>query len=414
MSNLANIKQTTDSIQDQQTLMAAFEQFSQLSEQLQTSYQALDQRTEALTEELAQARSERLEQLTQKEQLADRLEKLLAALPAGVVVVDAHDVIQTANMVAEKLFEQSLEGKKWSHVLEISVLREEANDLILKNGNVISINTQQLELDSGEIILINDVSDTRVLQEMANRQTRLAAMGQMAAGLAHQLRTPLSSAVLYASQINNANVQPEQQQRAVEKIRTSLRYLEKLINDMLMYAKGGEFADTSFSLNQLLVSFYSRIEPRLKQFGATLQINNQVQKVAMKGSQDALVSVLMNLAENAAEACDEQCQLELNVFQKEELVVLALRDNGPGLTAEQQQHIFEPFYSEREGGTGLGLAVAQSIVQAHHGDLLVKSEIGKGTTFFMCLPLVQGEQFLPSGQMTTKLNATGQSVGDVK
>jgi two-component system, sensor histidine kinase FlrB len=411
MSNTANLmQQPVHEIKDQQTLMAAFQQFSHLSEQLQTSYQALDSRTEELTRELAITRDDRLKQLDEKEKLADRLEKLLAALPAGVIVVNTKGIVQTANAAAEIIFDQSLEGKKWQHVLSISVQRTEAQDIILKNANVISMTSQTLEADEGEIILINDVSHNRMLQNLADRQNRLAAMGQMAAGLAHQLRTPLSSAMLYASQIDKVNINPQQQGRAVEKIRTSLRYLEKLINDMLMYAKGGEFSDSSFSLNQLLVLFYSRIETQLQPTGSTLKINNHMPKISLQGSLDALVSVLTNLAENALQACEENCTIELDVYQQADFVILAMKDNGPGLTQEQQLHIFEPFYSERDSGTGLGLAVAQSIAQAHQGDLMVKSEADKGCTFYLCLPLNQGEQFLPSGRS----NIAGQHDGETK
>jgi len=78
-----------------------------------------------------------------------------------------------------------------------------------------------------------------------------------------------------------------------------------------------------------------------------------------------------------------------------------VRDNGPGLSVDQQKEIFQPFFTLREGGTGLGLSVAQSIVQAHHGDLLVRSQLGKGSSFYMCLPLCQSEQFLASGDNAT-------------
>ncbi len=414
MSMTAQQIQQPVAIEDQQSLMQAFEQFGRLSEQLQQSYQDLDRRSTELTEELAEARSERIKQLAEKEKLADRLEKLLTALPAGVVVVDESGTIQTANTAAESFFEQSLERKNWQHVLNTSTQRSEAQDVILKNGRVLSLSSQCLDADAGEIILINNVTHTRMLQNLADRQNRLAAMGQMAAGLAHQLRTPLSSAVLYASQLSNRSIGPEQQNKAVDKIRTSLRYLEKLINDMLMYAKGGEFSDTSFSLNQLLVSFNSRIEARLQQTESQLKITNRLGDKKLNGSIDALVSVLINLADNAMEACDYTCLIELSVFEQQDYLIMAVTDNGPGLTDEQQLHIFEPFYSERSGGTGLGLAVAQAVAQAHQGDLLVKSRAGQGSTFYLCLPLDQGEQFLPSGKMINDRVIAGEIFGDHK
>ena len=419
MNSTASALPQSFAIQDQQGLMTAFEQFSRLSEQLQRSYEELDRRAAELTDELATARSERLKQLKEKEKLADRLEKLLAALPAGVIVINQQGVIQTANKAAETFFEQSLIEQDWQQLLQAQVERIEAQDIILHNGRVLTMSQQQLETSSDMIILINDVSHNRMLQDLANRQTRLAAMGQMAAGLAHQLRTPLSSAVLYASQINKPHVNEQQQHKALEKIRASLRYLEKLINDMLMYAKGGEFADAAFTIGQLLIAFHSRVEARLQQTQTKLDISCSTTNVTLKGSLDALVSVLINLAENAIEACDDICQVTLRVYQQSDYLIMALSDNGPGLTSEQQLHIFEPFYSEKNGGTGLGLAVAQAIAQAHQGDLLVKSEPGHGSTFYLCLPLDQGEQFLPSGQMTSSINQVasnpaGQDGGDDK
>ncbi|MFW2373609.1 MAG: sensor histidine kinase [Gammaproteobacteria bacterium] len=393
LTNISNM-------QDPQSLMTAFEQFGRLSEQLQQSYQDLDRRTAELTEELATARDERLKQLAEKEKLADRLETLLGALPAGVVVINEQGMIQTANAAAESFFEQSLHNKNWQHILKTSIQRTEAQDIILKNGRTLGFSKNKLEADNGEIILINDFTHMRMLQDLADRQNRLAAMGQMAAGLAHQLRTPLSSAVLYASQLEKNLQQDQHSNKAIGKIRTSLRYLEKLINDMLMYAKGGEFIDKSFSLNQLLVSFNARLETRLQQTQTDLKIINKTQGIELNGSMDALVSILINLADNAIQVCDKSCELLLNVYLQNEHLILAVSDNGPGLSDEQQLHVFEPFYSDRDGGTGLGLAVAQAIAQAHHGDLLVKSTLGNGCTFYLCLPLQQGEQFLPSGTIT--------------
>ncbi len=225
-------------------------------------------------------------------------------------------------------------------------------------------------------------------------------MGQMAAGLAHQLRTPLASAVLYASQLNQFTADNPRENKAVEKIRTCMRYLEKLINDMLMYAKGGEFAEQQFKLNDLLVTFNTRIEHRLKENNIQLNIISQLNDFKLTGSLDALVSVLINLFENAMQVCKENCEINLQVYQQADHLILAVHDNGPGLNVEQQSKIFQPFFTQREGGTGLGLAVAQSIVQAHHGDLLVKSTPGKGASFYICLPLNRGEQFLASGQKT--------------
>jgi two-component system sensor histidine kinase FlrB len=375
-----------------QSLKAAFEEFNRLSRQLQHSYEALQQRTGELS----------LAWLNQDKPSASRLEALLAALPAGVVVVDGAGVIHTANRAAEEFFGQILPGQNIHTLMSAQVSYSEGQDVLLHDGRVLTISRQPLAAEDGEIILFTDVSHTRRLQTMASRQSRLAAMGQMAAGLAHQIRTPLSSAMLYVSQLDQFHrdqpqQRPELHAKATEKIRASLRYVEKLVNDMLLYAKGGEFSTEQFSLHQLLVAFQARIEARVAQSGTQLILNKPHTDVALRGSLHALVSVLMNLAENAMQMCEISCVLEITTSQQDDYLVIAVRDNGPGIARDMQAHIFEPFFSQRSGGTGLGLAVAQAIAQAHHGDLLFKSEPGQGSTFYLCLPLNQGEQFLPSG-----------------
>ena len=418
MQQPANIQTAAQSIninpealQDPAQLVAAFEQFGRLSDQLQQSYQELDNRAAQLTEQLASAQTERLKQLAEKEQLAHRLQSILNALPAGVLLVDEKGFITTANPAAELFLEQGLTGKQWQRVYAHSVMRHTEQDLYLNSGRILNLKKQPLdssadENNQGEIVLLDDITEQRMLEKLNDRQERLAAMGQMAAGLAHQLRTPLASAVLYASQLNQFTSDNPQQNKAVDKIRTCMRYLEKLINDMLMYAKGGEFAEQQFLLNDLLVTFNTRIENRLKENNTQLSIISQLDNTRLTGSLDALASVMINLVENAIQACEnnlseDSCKLELEVYQQADYLTIAVRDNGPGLDADQQTKIFQPFVTSREGGTGLGLAVAQSIVQAHHGDLLVRSQPGNGSTFYICLPLNRGEQFLASGQTAT-------------
>ena len=389
-------------VSDPGQLIVAFEKFGKLSDQLEQSYKRFDERASELSGQLESAQEAGIRQVAEKEQIANQLEAVLNTMPAGVLLVDENGVIQTANPVAEFLLEQSLTSKRWKRVYSHCVSRQTDQELHLKSGRVLRLKKQALENHQGEVILLDDISEQRMLEDLANRQNRLAAMGQMAAALAHQLRTPLASAVLYASQLSHFSTTSNPQNKAVDKVRTSLRYLEKLINDMLMYAKGGEFAEQKFLLDELLVTFNTRVEHRLRESNSQLSIISQLNDFQLTGSLDALVSVLMNLAENAMEACvDEVCKIELEVYQQNEYLMLVMRDNGPGLSAAQQEKIFQPFYTQREKGTGLGLAVAQSIVQAHHGDLVVRSQPANGASFYVCLPLNRGEQFIASGQKKT-------------
>jgi len=133
-----------DAPQDPAQLVAAFEQFGRLSDQLQQSYQELDSRAAELTEQLASAQNERLKQLAEKEQLANHLQTLLNALPAGVLLVNEKGVIKTANPAAELFLEQSLVNKEWRRVYMHAVSRQTEQDLYLNSGRVLSLKKQPL------------------------------------------------------------------------------------------------------------------------------------------------------------------------------------------------------------------------------------------------------------------------------
>lgn len=391
-----------------EALQEAFSEFSLLSAQLENSYRALQNKVSELTEELAATRSDRLRQLAEKERLADRLETLLGAMPAAVLVIDADGYIQSCNPAALQLFGKSLVDLNWKLLLSEHLAEFSGDELTLKNGRVLSFSTRTLDSEPGRIIVLSDVTRSRELQAAANRQLRLASMGQMVASLAHQLRTPLSSAVLYASQLSHPALDEAGKHRSIEKIRGSLRHLECLVNDMLMFAKGGEFSESLLSLNDLIDAFRERVEPRMQQAGAKLTIQAPSHGYQIQGSLDALVSVLVNLADNALDAWQERadaannalCEIKLRMTQQNQTLVFSLGDNGPGIPGELRSRIFEPFYTTRSRGTGLGLAVARAIAQAHQGDLKLQSGDESGCVFQLSLPIVAHDQLLPSGADT--------------
>ena len=179
-------------------LERAFIEFAKMSEDLEGSYYSLQDQVSNLTEELGAARNER--------------SRLLAVLPGGVVVLDDKGVVQTVNPAAQNFFSEnpdeeleSLEGRNWSDILkqyqdiEERVSESLANDLVLKSGKILELSSS--ETDAGMILLFSDVTETRKLQHHTNQNRRLASMGEMAASLAHQVRTPLAAALLYIAHL---------------------------------------------------------------------------------------------------------------------------------------------------------------------------------------------------------------------
>lgn len=383
-----------------QDLHEAFHAFSELSERLTQSYRQLEERVAILTEELAAARSERLRQLAEKERLANRLQKLLEALPGAVVVLDGDDIIQECNPVASELLGEPLLGQPWDAVVRRSVttLSSDGYYAILRSGRQVGISIRALGSEPGRILLLKDDTENRRLQEMLHRHQRLSAMGEMTARLAHQIRTPLTASMLYVSQLCKPQCSAAEQARYAEKVLNGLRQLERMVNDMLSFARGGEFTPETVSLDALLESLRQGLEPQVQQCGGRLELINGCPDATVEGSRDMLLGALSNLVTNAVQSGGVEVALTVAVEEAgEDAVAIRVSDNGPGIAADIQDKIFEPFFTTRSGGTGLGLAVVRAVVQGHRGDIRVQSVPGRGATFTLTLPRRIGQQALASG-----------------
>lgn len=370
----------------------AFHAFNQMSTQLQLSYCELERRVAELSRELAAARSERLRQLAEKERLANRLERLLDALPAGVVVVDGEGWVQDCNPVARDLLGEPLRGVLWRDICEraLAPSQDKNHEVALRNGKLVSLSQRSLGNEPGQIILLQDVTQTRAMQETIDRHKRLSAMGEMAAAMAHQIRTPLASALLYLSHLARADLKPHDRSRFAERVLSRLRHMERQVSDMLVFAKGGRFGLDDLPMQTLLQGFRQQMEPQLLATGTCLELGGDALSEHVLGNHEALLGVLMNLATNALQARSDGLRLELALERVGNAeICLRFSDNGPGMDAETVARACDPFFTTRPEGTGLGLAVVQAVVHAHGGRLHLRSEPGSGTTFELYLPLAE-------------------------
>lgn len=377
----------------------AFELFNRMSNQLASSYQTLENRVSELSAELAAARSERLQQLAEKERLANRLQRLIEVLPGGLLVVDGDGTIRECNPAALRLLGEPLVGESWQRIVDRAFAPEAAggSEVTLRTGRRVSISVRGLDPEPGQIVLLLDVTEQHALQETLNRHRRLSAMGEMVASLAHQVRTPLSSALLYASQLSASDLSPAQRSRFTDRIVGRLRHLERMVNDMLQFARGGSFDKQDFAVQALVDDVLKTLEPQMKACGGTLEVHNRIPGASLRGCREALQSAILNLATNALQACDEAPRLRLEIRRAGPAAVeLVLSDNGPGIPEEVREKVFTPFFTTRPDGTGLGLPVVRAIVLAHDGELWMRSTPGEGATFGLRIP-AGGEQVLASG-----------------
>lgn len=366
-------------------LEEAFALFNQTSLQLTQAYDGLQKQLASVQAELAEANQARRE-------LSERLERLLDLLPAGVLLLNEHDVIVEMNPAAEAILGKDAQGRLWEVVVRNAFLHvTDVGELITHDGRVYQLSSRTLDQPAGRLLLIQDVTAAHHLQQHRSRHQRLNSMGEMAASLAHQIRTPLSTALLYMSQLNN-DMDPDKRQRFVERSLGSLRHIEGLVNDMLQYARGGRSASKPVEIETLLTRLQQALKPQLDATHSTLSLRNDSERTHLVGDEEALLTALHNLGANALEAGKEGVHVSIDVWDQEQAVMLSVTDDGPGIPAENQERIFEPFFTSRAQGTGLGLAVVRAVAEAHNGTVWVHSREGQGSTFYLKLPIQQSER----------------------
>ena len=349
-----------------------------------------------LTTELMHSRNQHHQKIEQTTRLINRMTQLLEVLPGGVVVLDGEGIVQQCNAAAINLLGEPLDGEHWTAVIAraFSPKAGDGHDVSLANGRLVNISTSPLDGEPGQIILLHDVTETRQLQSKVSHLQRLSAMGEMAARLAHQIRTPLSSALLYLSPILKADTDKVTQQRFANKLHKSISHMERLIKDMLAFSRGDMAVTAPVSVNDLLSAVEQQFQSQPDAEKFELEINNSVNDAYVYGSKDALISAINNLVNNARLACELKGEITIfadytNDEQGDACIEISVEDSGAGIAEQDHDKVLTPFYTTRSSGTGLGLAVVQSITKAHKGELWFESDEGEGSTFCMRLPMYQ-------------------------
>jgi len=373
-----------------QELQQAFALFNQVSEQLTSAYAELQVKAEQLTQELAVANGELRRQYEEKEALSQRLAHLLAALPGGVVVLEASGMVEEANPAALQLLGEPLAGERWSDVCAraLAPTSTPGEWLLVGGERRVSISASAREGAGGEILLLQDVTDAYAMEAQLQRHKRLSAMGEMAAALAHQLRTPLAAALLYTSHLANADLTVDDRARFSDKALGRLRHLENLIKDMLVFVRGGRSAREEIAVAGLLAEVQQVMEPQMAQHGVLFEVHDKSNDAGLLGSREALSGALTNLLSNAMQACEAGGRVTLSAAMEDGTrIVFLVADTGRGISREVQERLFEPFFTTRTEGTGLGLAIVREVVQIHGGEVAVKSKEGEGSEFCLRFPV---------------------------
>ncbi len=368
-------------------LQRAFAVFNQVSAELTQAYESLQGRAASLTAELAVANGELRRQYQEKEALSERLSSLLDALPAGVVLLDQRALVVALNPAAMSFLGADALGRHWGDVVRQSLEPTLTVGEWLLGEKRVSIAESALASDGGKIMLVHDVTAAHGMKAELERSQRLAAMGEMAASLAHQLRTPLAAALLYTVNLGRADVSDEARRRFSDKASAQLRRLERLIQDVLLFARGEHRGRDLVPASDLLQEAAQTVEQLMREHALEFVTVDGCNEAQIFGERKALFGALVNLLENAMQATPAGGKICLAGKVCGDWLEVAVRDTGPGIPVEKQARIFDPFYTTKGQGTGLGLAIALGVMRAHGGAIEVNSVPGEGAEFVVRLPI---------------------------
>jgi two-component system sensor histidine kinase PilS (NtrC family) len=243
-------------------------------------------------------------------------------------------------------------------------------------------------------------------------QDRLAAVGRLAAAIAHEIRNPLTSIAGSVSMLSDAPSLNSEERHLLQIVIRESDRLNNIITDFLAYSRGKQYRFERVNLVPLLEDTLTLLEHRLTAENTGIKLERRFPKSEawVLADGDRLKQVFWNFSENAVRAIKTTNQggtLTVALTERGPDWEMSFADTGPGINPQQTEKIFEPFQSSFEGGTGLGLAIVYQIVQAHEGKVWARSEVGKGTSFVLRLRRMEyaHEQGAPGGKSTASASA---------
>jgi signal transduction histidine kinase len=253
--------------------------------------------------------------------------------------------------------------------------------------------------------LIEDADQTH--QELEKSRTRLlqtekmATVGRLAAGVAHSIRNPLTSIKMRLFSLERSLDLAPNQKEDLEVISEETRHLDTIIRNFLEYARPSKLTMQRISPSELIDTNLQLLRHRFKSYGVRLELVRTEPLPEVLADPDQMKEVFVNILINACEAVGEGGAITIEEREETQVplgpvAVIRIRDSGPGIPAELQEKVFEPFFSTKEEGAGLGLSIAVRVVEQHGGRLAVKSEEGQGTTFIITLPCREDKSWAQS------------------
>ncbi|MBK7227641.1 MAG: PAS domain S-box protein [Ignavibacteriales bacterium] len=332
---------------------------------------------------------------------------VLENMSEAVFVIDNENKITLFNKSAEKLFDtKSLEvlGKDFKSLSNgaLVFVKDNISANIQNFENELKINNEQKYLsftissledpDTSQTkysVVIKNLTDTKRLEEDAKRNEKLSAMGELASGVAHEIRNPINAIGMIAQRLNKEFIPKENENEYLDItqiLRNEVNRINKIITQFLSYAKPIDVNLRPVDIKSYLSEVYKLFEVQAKQ-KLIVFILQGTESITINLDADLIKQSLMNILQNAFDATKNNGQVVFKYFRLSNNLIIEISDNGVGISAEQQKKIFDLYFTTKKDGNGLGLSISQKIIAQHNGSISVTSKINNGTSFKIILPI---------------------------
>ncbi len=359
-----------------------------------------------LTQKLRQVRVQLKDASGALENLQALHENIIHSISSGLITTGLDGRITLVNAAAQKLLERTAAALIGTPVHQLfldplpSVASPHAEvrfDGAAKFRKTFRVRVAALTVpdkpDIGFVYALDDLTEIRRLEREVRIQDRLAAVGRLAAAIAHEIRNPLTSIAGSVSMLSGVPEMNEEHRRLLDIVTRESQRLNSIITDFLAYSRPKQYHFDKVDLIQLIEDTLTLMGHRMtaEHTGIKIERRFSTKQALALADGDRIKQVFWNFCENAVRAMKGGGSLTVSVEGLGEDWQVGFADTGAGMSPQQIEKIFEPFQSNFEGGTGLGLAIVYQIVQAHEGKVWARSKQGQGTTFILRLRRLEGE-----------------------
>ncbi|MBA3036298.1 MAG: PAS domain-containing protein [Desulfobacterium sp.] len=331
---------------------------------------------------------------------------LVENMPIGLIAVDGNRRIASFNNAAGSILSLPFSGVMGKNIKEIlpegllnlidgnhnkSSAVEINIDCVLNNGEIIPLEVGVSILKDengyflGHIILFKDLSEVQSLRREIARSQRLASLGSLAAGVAHEIRNPLSSIKGLATYFMEHN-EKEEDKEVAKIIIQEVDRLNRVVSQLVELARPVSVSKKPVPLKSVIENSIKLLEREALEKNIQITTHTPSEEIEIALDKDRITQVLLNLYLNAIESMGKGGKLSVDVSEKENGAVIKVSDTGSGIGKKDLALIFDPYFTTKSTGTGLGLAIVHNIIEAHDGKITVQSLPGKGTVFTVFLP----------------------------